>query len=173
MTECTDYLNTVANNLTSSANCKADYELGNPSVVEARDGLIAYKTLYAASCLHDPKTASYCVVDAFTNSSSPTDSYIYYLPLGMNLPGGTTPTCDACLANTMLIYQKASGNRSQPIFDTYALAAQEVNIICGPTFTNASIPAAVSSGAVMSSKLSSGEGFGALILVLAVAMWMF
>lgn len=173
MTECTNYLNTVANNLTSEAHCKDDLELGNPIVIEARDGLIAYQTLYEASCLHNPTTSSYCAVDAFTNTSSPTDSYVYYLPLAMNLPGGATPTCDACLQDTMQIYQKASANQTQPIFDTYASAAEQINVICGIKFVNASIPAAVSSGAGISSKIGSGEGLGALILVLVVLLWMF
>jgi len=45
--------------------------------------------------------------------------------------------------------------------------------LCGPTFSNASIPAALASGAGMNSARGSKEGVGALVLVLAVALWMF
>lgn len=73
----------------------------------------------------------------------------------------------------MAIFQKASANRSQPIFETYASAAEQINELCGPTFTNESIPAALTSGASLNSAIGSGEGVGALVLVLAVALWMF
>lgn len=73
----------------------------------------------------------------------------------------------------MALFQKASANRTQPIFQTYASAAEQINVLCGPTFTNDSIPAAVASGASRNSGIGSGEGVGALVLVLAVALWMF
>lgn len=31
-------------------------------------------------------------VDALMNATSPSDSYVYYLPLGQNFPGGARPT---------------------------------------------------------------------------------
>lgn len=167
---CSNYLSVVATNLTSILNCRDDYALGNPTVVQALNGLLAYPTLFQASCLHNPSTSAYCAVDAFTNTSSPTDSYVYYLPLGTNLPGGSVPTCDQCLQNTMAIFQKASANQGQPIRQTYASAAAQINIICGPRFTNASIPVAMS-GAGMTFGIGFG-GVGTLVLAVAVALWL-
>jgi hypothetical protein len=137
----------IANNLTSSSNCGADYSAQNPIVLEAYTGLIAYKPIYQASCLKNSATSAYCYADAITNASSPTDAYIYALPLNQSLPGGSQPTCNSCLQNTMAVFDAAAANRSQPIAWTYIGAAQQVNSQCGPNFVNASIPAPVSSAA--------------------------
>lgn len=137
----------LAANITKSDNCATDLSEENPLVQQTHDGLLSYATLYKASCLRNPTTSSYCFADAITNSTNPTDSYIYYLPLNISLPGGSLPTCSACLQNTMAVYQSASSDRSQPIASTYSNAAQIVDLNCGPTFVNASLPAAVTSGA--------------------------
>jgi hypothetical protein len=137
-------MQSLANNLTTAANCGSDYTAQNPTVLAAHTGLVAYQPLYTASCLKNPATSAYCFADAITNASSPTDSYVYYLPLNTSLPGGSQPTCNACLQNTMAVFDAAAANRSQPVASTYVAAAQQINVNCGPGFVNASIPAAAS-----------------------------
>lgn len=73
----------------------------------------------------------------------------------------------------MAVFQKMSANRSQPIFETYAEAAEQINVLCGPTFTNDSVPVAVSSGAGGGVRMGSGEGVVALVIAFAVAFWIF
>jgi hypothetical protein len=141
-------MSALATNLTSSSNCASDFAAQNPTVLQAHTGLIAYKPLYTASCLKNPSTSSYCFADAVTNASSPTDSYVYYLALNASLPGGSQPTCNSCLQNTMAVFDAAAANRSQPVASTYVAAAQQINVQCGPGFVNASIPAAVSLAAI-------------------------
>jgi len=156
VTFCKSFLSTIAYNLTLSSNCGADLTAQQPLVVQAYTGLIAYSPLYTASCLRNPSTSAYCFADAITNASSPTDAYVYYLPLDVALPGGSQPTCSQCLKNTMAVYEAASANRSQPIYDTYAAAAAQVNVQCGPNFVNASVASVSTSGA---SKSLSGRGW--------------
>jgi hypothetical protein len=74
--------------------------------------------------------------NAVTNTSATTDSYPYYLPLGVALPGGTRPTCNSCLQNAMAIFSSFAANTSQPISKTYNAAAQQVQVGCGPMFVN-------------------------------------
>ena len=76
--------------------------------------------------------------NAITNASAVTDSYPYYLPLGVSLPGGARPSCSTCLQNTMSIFSSFAGNTTQPISRTYSNAAQQLEINCGPTFVNQS-----------------------------------
>jgi hypothetical protein len=146
VTSCTSLLQTLARNLTTTANCGADLEAQNPTVLQAYAGLLAYPVLYSASCLRNPSTSAYCFADAVTNSSSPTDPYVYYLPLNVSLPGGSQPTCSTCLQQTMAIFETASANKSQGIYSTYTSAAGQINSQCGPGFVNATV-AQVSTGA--------------------------
>lgn len=139
VTSCSAYTSELAANLSASANCASDLSKQNPLVIEALVGLQSYQTLYQASCLINPTTSSYCFADAVTNSSSPTDVYPYYLPLNVSLPGGSQPTCNACLKNTMAVFQSATSNRSAPIVSTYSTAAELINVNCGPTFINTSL----------------------------------
>jgi hypothetical protein len=136
-------MNQLSSNLTG--NCASDLEAQNPVILQTQLGLKAYNTLYTASCLRNPSTSAYCFADAVTNASSNTDSYIYYLPLNVSLPGGSAPTCDACLANTMAVFEKATSDRSSPLVSDYPLAAQQINVHCGPGFVNTSLAAADSS----------------------------
>ena len=143
-------MSSYALTLRSSSACQSDYNAENPQVRQAYAGLLAYDVSYNASCLKnapapgnpDPNqdNANYCFANAVTNTTSPTDSYIYYLPLGVPLPSGSLPTCDACLVNTMAVFANAASNRSQPLNLDYVDAANMVNVMCGPTFVNASIP---------------------------------
>ncbi|KIM95100.1 hypothetical protein OIDMADRAFT_172233 [Oidiodendron maius Zn] len=139
---CTDYMNGLSGNLTKA--CTSDITAKNPAILQAQLGLNAYKTLYTASCLRNPSTSAYCFADAITNASSPSDSYIYYLPLNVSFPGGSAPTCSTCLVNTMAVLEEATSDRNSPIASDYADAAQQINLHCGPGFVNTSL-AAVSS----------------------------
>ena len=132
-------MSSLAQQLRQDSHCGADYTLQNPTVRQAYNGLLAYDILYKAGCLRDDNS-TYCFASAVTNSTSPSDSYIYYLPLGVNLPGGSQPTCSGCLKGTMAILEEAAGNKSQPIAGDYASAAQVIDLGCGPNFVNTSIP---------------------------------
>ncbi|PQE03076.1 C6 transcription factor protein [Rutstroemia sp. NJR-2017a BVV2] len=144
---CTNLMSSLAANITASSNCGSDLSAANPLITQAHLGLLAYKTLYTASCLKDPDTSAYCYAQAITNSTSPSDAYIYFLPLNTSLPGGSQPTCNTCLKNTMQVYEAASADRTSAIAGTYVDAATQVNVQCGPGFVNQSLAAAAVTGA--------------------------
>ncbi|KAF6230310.1 hypothetical protein HO133_004650 [Letharia lupina] len=152
---CSALMSSLALTLRSPSACQADYGSENPQVRQAYAGLLAYDVSYGASCLKDPPAAAdnhpnnndndnsaYCFANAVTNASAPTGSYVYYVPLGIGLPSGSLPTCDACLAATMAVYAAAAPNRTQPLNLDYVASATLVNDMCGPAFVNASVPAA-------------------------------
>ncbi|CAK7213196.1 hypothetical protein SCUCBS95973_001718 [Sporothrix curviconia] len=150
-TFCTTYLSQLATNLTDSANCGADYKLGNSIVVQAYLGMIAYQPLYAASCLTDPDTGAYCYANAITNLTTTANVYFYYLPLNNTLPtSGSEPSCNWCLQQTMNVFWSSSADRKRPIANTYLSAANQVDTICGPSFVNDTLPVAIASGAISS-----------------------
>ena len=120
------------------SNCGADLQMQNPMVLQAYNGFVAYQPLYHAGCLTDTD-GNYCFSDAVMNASAPTSSYIYYLPLGVQLPGGTSPACNMCLRNTMAIFATYASNISQPISTDYGTAAQQVDMYCGPKFVDATV----------------------------------
>ena len=126
-------MSTLAQQLKLDSNCGEDHKLQNPMVRQAHAGLISYPTLYQASCLKD-SSRKYCYANAVTNISSPADSYVYYLPLGMPLPGGSQLTCSECLKTTMGFFNEVAGNKSQPISAPYKEAAMMINMGCGPSF---------------------------------------
>ncbi|KAL3419571.1 hypothetical protein PVAG01_08069 [Phlyctema vagabunda] len=169
VTTCSVFTSSIAANLSLAENCGSDLANQNPLVQEALLGFDSYQILYQASCLRDPNTASYCFADAVTNSSSPTDSYPYYLPLNVSLPGGSQPTCDMCLRNTMEIFAAASSNRTNAIASTYASAAQIINVGCGPGFVNATLPAPAVTGSASSLAFPNTA---LLALVLVVGSWL-
>lgn len=156
---CSALMSSYADTLRSSTACQDDYNAESPQVRQAYAGLLAYDVSYNASCLQnspDPGAAgqdngNYCFASAVTNASSPTDSYVYYLPLGIGLPSGSLPTCDYCLAATMAVYAEAAMNKSQPLNLDYDASATLINEMCGPSFVNATIPSADASS-------SSGSG---------------
>lgn len=136
----------ISHNLTEI--CVSDYALQNPVVLQINNGLLAYQTLYAASCLKSTFTQNYCFADAITNSSSPSDSYIYYLPIGQGLASSATPSCNRCLQDTMQLFKTASADRTLPIANTYGRAALLVNGVCGSNFVATTLPAAENSGGI-------------------------
>jgi hypothetical protein len=166
VTTCGRLMDTFATNITSSSACASDMSTGNPLVSQAHTGLLAYKPLYTATCLKNQISKSYCFAEAITNASNPSDNYLYYLPLNITLPGGSQPTCNSCLQNTMAVYSAATADRTSALASDYVNAAMQVNVNCGPTFTNASLAAAATSGASPTPIL--GHNYGLIALVLAV-----
>jgi len=84
------------------------------------------------------------------------------------LVGGSQPTCSTCLKNTMAVFEQATSDRSSALASTYVSAAMQVNVNCGPSFTNSSLAAAVVSGAQYSvAPMMSNTALFALVLVIA------
>ncbi|KAH0538678.1 hypothetical protein FGG08_004753 [Glutinoglossum americanum] len=126
--DCASAMSLFARSLKQDNNCGDDYRAQNPLVVQAYNGLLAYEPLYHAGCLQDQSTGSYCFANAITNASSAADSYVYFLPLGVSLPGGARPTCNSCLQRTMATFSTFAANATQPLSGTYVAAAQQINI---------------------------------------------
>lgn len=140
---CNPLMMSIASQLRQDENCAADYRREQPLVVAAYNGLVAYEALYKAGCARDAGTGNYCFANAITNTSSPTDNYPYYLPLGIPLPGGSQPSCTTCLKKTMQIFNEAaSAKNQQALIRTLPAAAQMINVGCGPGFANGTIPSA-------------------------------
>lgn len=59
MAQCTATLDDFAREMVAETACKIDYHNDNPVVLQAYNGLVAYKPAYQASCLRDDK-GSYC-----------------------------------------------------------------------------------------------------------------
>ncbi|KAM3513896.1 hypothetical protein MY11210_002433 [Beauveria gryllotalpidicola] len=134
--QCESFLTQAAKNLLDGANCKKEYDAGQVQVTEALDGLRAYRVLRAATCLQDPATQNYCFASAVTNVTNPSDIFLYSMPLGLPLPGASTPSCGVCTSQTMAVFHAATSDRAQQITGTYRDAARQVNTICGPGFVN-------------------------------------
>lgn len=128
----------LALEIRQTSNCASDLAMNNPTVVQAYNGFLAYDTLYHAGCLTDSDGA-YCYANAVTNVSAPSSSYIYYLPLGVTLPGGSRPACTSCLQNTMAIFAQSAGNKTQPLSGGYGSAASVIQMTCGPTFVQTAV----------------------------------
>ncbi|KHN95168.1 uncharacterized protein MAM_07053 [Metarhizium album ARSEF 1941] len=142
VTKCTKYMTQAAQNLTTNGNCKREFDQNQTQVVQAWQGLKAYKVLYSATCLQDPSSNSYCYANAVTNFTNPSDVYFYFMPFGQPLIASATPSCNWCIQNTMSIYQSASADRQQLLTPTYQAAANLLNARCGPDFVNSTLPAA-------------------------------
>ncbi|PWW75351.1 hypothetical protein C7212DRAFT_281759 [Tuber magnatum] len=135
---CTDMMEKLGWRILLDENCGQDFRNQNPIVVQAYAGFISYRVVYSAGCLKSA-SGSYCYVDAITNTTSPSDSYVYYLPLGIRFPGGSRPTCSPCLSQTMAIFAATAGNSTQPLSTTYVPTAEQINLGCGPNFVNATV----------------------------------
>lgn len=133
--QCRTTLNGYARELSAATACKTDYNNNNALVLQVYNGLVAYEPLYQASCLKNSE-GNYCFANAVSNTSSPTDSYAYYLPIGQEMPGGSRPTCNSCLQQAMGVFSHYAGNYTQPISKTYTTAAQQLSIACGSKFVN-------------------------------------
>jgi hypothetical protein len=93
-TQCKQTMDSFARELQLPSVCKVDLDNDNPMIIQALNGLIAYPVAYQASCLRDDE-GSYCFANAVSNTSSTTDSYPYYLPVGQELPAGSRPSCNS------------------------------------------------------------------------------
>ncbi|KAI4720445.1 hypothetical protein E4T48_03341 [Aureobasidium sp. EXF-10727] len=163
---CGTLMASLARQIQSPDNCAADLQNQNPTVMQAYTGFAAYQALYHAGCLLNSNTGNYYAV---TNASSPTDSYVYYMGLGVSLPSTTAPSCSACLQDTMSVFASAATNRSQPISKVYVTAAAMIDLTCGALFVNASGPTIPSSGAASALFASSGlGGLGSIALLLSL-----
>lgn len=174
---CSSLMSSFALTLRSSSACSDDFDRQNPIVRQAYNGLLAYNTLYHASCLkaaptkYNNNTSNYCFANAVTNETAPTDSYIYYLPVGVSLPAGTMPSCDQCLKDTMGVIATSASNKTQPSSLTYVNAAQMINQQCGPNFVNATIPPPANSGSGSSaipSVIIPGRWLGAFTVLIGM-----
>lgn len=107
--------------------------------------------------------------------TSPTDSYVYYLPLGIPMPASSLPTCSKCLKDTMSVFADAAANKTQPLSLSYVNAAQQINQNCGPSFVNGTIPNIGASGNGQTDgsapSLTNGQGWVAAAVFLATAMF--
>lgn len=168
-TQCTTYLTALAAALPDASACGADLAAGHPIAALARTALVAYEPLYAASCLKSA-SGSYCFVDAVTNASSPSDSYVYYLGLGEALPAATQMTCNACLQDTVAVFGAAAANRSQPVAGVYEGAARVVNSFCGPGWVNATLVAEVTVVSGASVVMGMGSWFVVVLLGVLVLL---
>lgn len=137
-------MNQAATNLTMAANCKTEVDQNQTLVLQAYDGLLAYKTIYAATCLQNPNSSQYCFANAVTNLNTPSDAYLYFLPYGIALPGSSNPSCSWCTQQTMDIFYSASAVRSSLVAGVYQAAARQVNTLCGPSYVNSTLPPASS-----------------------------
>jgi len=106
--------------------------------------------------------------NAITNNTSPSDAYIYYLPLGVELKASTKPTCNSCLQRTMNIFSTGASNSTLPVARTYNNAAAAVNQNCGSNFVNGSV--AVTSGAAGSWRAPAADSMGVVGLLGLVAL---
>ncbi|KAH8658791.1 hypothetical protein BGZ60DRAFT_382807 [Tricladium varicosporioides] len=170
VTTCSTVMAKYASNITADTACASDLSTQNPLIQQARLGLLAYKPLYAAGCLKNPVSKSYCFAEAITNASSPSDNYVYFLPLNISLPGGSLPTCSTCLQNTMAVFEASSADRTSALASDYVAAAMQVNVNCGPNFVNASLAAAQVNSAQPIA--FTGNSIGLIALVITIASWL-
>jgi len=145
--------------------------MGNPMVEQAYNGFLAYEPLYQAGCLRASSNGNYCFADAMTNISSPTSSYIYYIPLGMQLPANTHPTCDGCLHRTMDVFATYAAAGNQVLSATCADATQVVGKTCGNGFVDSSVQE--TSRATDLGMRSSGGIGGSLALYITLITFIF
>ncbi|EFR02977.1 hypothetical protein MGYG_05976 [Nannizzia gypsea CBS 118893] len=136
--KCTSLLTSYADTIGKKDVCGEDLAKGNPLVVAAKTGFLAYRAMRDATCLKDPDTNNFCFAEAITDPDMTANVYIYHLALGYSLSAGR-PKCGKCLPPTMKVLQKAAGNKQQPVSEVYVTAANQVNVACGPNFVPASI----------------------------------
>ena len=135
-----------ANAIKAPQNCGGDFAAQNPVVLRAYNGFIAYRPMYAAGCLKVKDAGAYCFEAASINTSAPADQYLYYIPLGVPLPGSSRPSCSSCVQQTMQIFAQAATNLSTPLAGDYGSAATQINSKCGPNWVNASVQPIQGSG---------------------------
>lgn len=131
--QCSTMMASLASQLKGQNVCASDLAVQNPLVQQTLSGLLAYPVLYQAGCLKD-SLGNYCFATAVTNTTTASNVYPYYLPLGTPLPTSFKPTCDSCLNKTMQVLAHSASDSSQPISNTYNKAATAVDNVCGANF---------------------------------------
>ncbi|CAG7984947.1 unnamed protein product [Penicillium salamii] len=137
--KCTSIMDDLAADLLKSENCREDYHNGNSVVKGTYRDLVAYEPMYRATCLRNPVTQKYCFVDAASNSTSPDDYNIYFMPLGNSLGMGSKPTCSECLQASMDLFSGWAKVDGQPLATTYLPSAKGINAHCGAGFATTNI----------------------------------
>ncbi|KAK2791829.1 hypothetical protein FQN51_002016 [Onygenales sp. PD_10] len=162
--KCKAMMEELATAIKSPNACKADFELEQPLVVRAYNSMLAYTSIYEATCLVNPDTNNYCFADAMGTGSE--NSYVYFLPLGLPMPGSSSPTCSKCLQATMQRFSNAAKIKGQPIVNTYVAAAEQININCGPSFVVAAVAVGSEKGAGSLARMVKGGGMEGLMTAL-------
>jgi hypothetical protein len=169
---CQPLMASLASDLISSSHCGADYQNQNPLVSQAHAGLVAYEAVYQATCLKSNATGSYCFAEAITNQLNPSDAYPYYTAVGLNLPIGSHPTCSKCLQDTMSIFAGYAKDKAQPLAATYINTAQEIDVDCGATFADTSVPVGTMSSSTSVARRSNINDLAATAVALAVVFFL-
>lgn len=158
-------MTSLAADLLKPSNCGEDYGNGNSVVKGTYHDLVAYEPVYRATCLTSPSTSNYCFVDALSNSTSPDDYSVYFMPLGNPLGKKAAPTCNDCLQATMEIFSRWAKKDGQPLDTTYLPSAEVVNGRCGDDFANTNITVGssiVTAGAGLATPLPN-LGFASIV----------
>lgn len=138
VSECASIMKSVADEMLQSDNCGPDYQSGNSVVQGTYRDFMAYEPMYRATCLTNPDTQNYCFVDAVTNTTTPDDYNVYFMPLGSRLRAHHL-TCNECLQATMNVYAQWATIDGQSLDTTYVPSARNVNSVCGAGFAKTNI----------------------------------
>lgn len=150
VSKCASIMNSLAEEMLQSDNCGPDYESDNSVVQATYRDLMAYEPMYRATCLTNPDTQNYCFVDAVTNTTTPDDYNVYFMPLGSTLRTGNL-TCNDCLQATMDVFAQWATVDGQSLDETYLPSARNVNKVCGVGFANTNVT-------VGSNRVTAGAG---------------
>ncbi|RDX42456.1 hypothetical protein OH76DRAFT_101828 [Lentinus brumalis] len=150
--------------------CKKEIAENNALVMDALAGLQAYSMMREAACQVNQKTDTYCYVEA-TQSTHPSDLYLYQLPLGLALPNTTVPSCTSCVQDLMSVFAKEGTSNAQ-LKETYGPASAIVNNACGSQFV-ATLNATTGNGAralAVGARLGWAAGMALLGMQLFLAL---
>ncbi|KAJ5542571.1 hypothetical protein N7535_004993 [Penicillium sp. DV-2018c] len=162
VSQCASIMTDLAADLLKTENCGEDYGNNNSVVKGTYRDLVAYEVMYRATCLTSPSTKDYCFVDAVSNSTSPDDYTVYFLPIGVPLTEGAAPSCNKCLKATMALFSRWAKRDGQPLASTYVPSAKIVNAHCGAGFAATNIT-------VGSAEVNAGAGLTAPLPSLGIA----
>lgn len=150
--KCSRIMIDLADKIVEDNACGADYGLGNPLVVMARDGFLSFPYVRDATCLINPDTDNYCFADSSSNTTNTSGVYPFYIGVGLVFPSGTRPLCNRCLEAVMQIYAEAAQDKEQPASQVYNDAAGKINIGCGPSFVD-QVPVTSSGASALSPQI--------------------
>ncbi|KAI9065275.1 hypothetical protein FKP32DRAFT_511670 [Trametes sanguinea] len=154
--QCLENMDWFAQNIKTQ--CKRDIDADNPIVQDAVAGLEAYGLMREVGCQVNTQTNTYCYVEAA--QKHPSDLYLYALPLGLDLPNKTVPSCTSCVQNLMHTFV-TDGLNLTVLRQTYSSAATIVNDACGAEFVS------TMTGSTNGARSLSGSGWSAFSLLMA------